>query len=135
MIVPDHFKGRFYQARSFSASSPNMPLSSLLPALPSNLEIPFPLEEIKVAICKCDSSKAPGPNGVNFLFYKPAWRLIKYDLFNLLNIFFQNASLSSSVHTPFIALVPEVMGASKAQDYRPISLINVIYKIISKVLA
>lgn len=79
-------------------------------------------------------NKALGPEGANFFFYKRAWHLIKDDL-SLFKVFYENSSLPSSVHASFITLVPKVRGPSKTQDFRPISLINGIYKIVAKVLA
>ncbi|XP_043813666.1 uncharacterized protein LOC122723839 [Manihot esculenta] len=56
-------------------------------------------------------------------------------LFRLFDDFFTSASLSSSIHASFISLILKVVGASRANDFRPISLIHGVYKIVSKVLA
>jgi len=40
-----------------------------------------------------------------------------------------------SIHHTFITLIPEVNNLEKVSDFRPISLCNVIYKIVSKVIA
>ena len=39
------------------------------------------LEEVKQAIWDCDGSKAPGPDGFTFSFYKKEWNLISPDIF------------------------------------------------------
>jgi hypothetical protein len=55
--------------------------------------------------------------------------------FWLLGIFFQNNHLLREQNHTFITLIPKRLGASSVQHYRPISLCNIIYKIISKLLA
>lgn len=123
-VILDHFKDRFCQLKPFSGFYPNMALQYLSSEMGLNLELPFSLDEIKAMVWDCDSTKAPGPDGANFFFYKRAWILIKDDLLELFNSFFSSASLPSSIHAFFIALILKVRCASKAQDFRPIFLIN-----------
>ncbi|KAF2305654.1 hypothetical protein GH714_007271 [Hevea brasiliensis] len=99
------------------------------------LEAPFSLDEIKSVVWLCDSTKAPSPDDANFNFYKKAWLLIKDVLLHLFNKFHATANLRSSIHSSFIALVPKLSVALRVQDYRPISLIHGVYKIVTKVLA
>ncbi|KAB5556089.1 hypothetical protein DKX38_006998 [Salix brachista] len=47
----------------------------------SALESSFTLEEVKAAIWECDSSKAPGPDGIDFFFLKKAWETIGDDIY------------------------------------------------------
>ena len=46
-----------------------------------------------------------------------------------------SGSILKSINHKFITLVPKVQNLEKVTDFRPLSLCNVIYKIISKVLA
>lgn len=49
--------------------------------------------------------------------------------------FYSCQKFEKSLSATFIALIPKIVGAHGLKDFRPISLIGVIYKIISKVLA
>lgn len=44
------------------------------------LEVPFTEQEVWDVVKECGSSKAPGPDGVNFNFIKRFWMIIKDDL-------------------------------------------------------
>jgi hypothetical protein len=87
-------------------------------------------QEIFMALSEMGSTKAPGLYGFTALFYKKYWYIVKDEVLSSVWDFFgQNKN-----HT-FIALVPKKLGASSVHQFRPISLCNVIYKIISKILA
>jgi hypothetical protein len=97
-------------------------------ALPSKQEILSTLSSI-------GSTKAPGPDGFTTLFYKKYWDIVKHVVLRCVwNFFSTNHLLKEQNHT-FIALVPKQLGPSSVSHFRPISLCNIIYKIISKILA
>ncbi|GKV45963.1 hypothetical protein SLEP1_g52987 [Rubroshorea leprosula] len=99
------------------------------------LTAPFSEEEIKSVVWDCESSKAPGPNGFNFKFIKSEWETIKGDVIEFLHEFQKNGKLVKGLNTSFIVLVPKVENPQKIEEYRPISLIGGIYKILAKLLA
>ncbi|GKV00720.1 hypothetical protein SLEP1_g13361 [Rubroshorea leprosula] len=72
---------------------------------------PLSESEIKGAVWECDSSKAPGPDGFNF------------------------SKMVKGLNTSFIVLVPKSNNPQKIEEYQPISLIGVMYKILAKLLA
>ncbi|GLT97295.1 hypothetical protein SLE2022_148680 [Rubroshorea leprosula] len=101
----------------------------------SSLIKPFNVEEIKAAVEDCDSSKAPGPDGFNFRFVKSEWEVIKEDVIGFLQDFHKNSKMVRGLNTSFIVLIPKVDNPQKIEEFRPISLIGVMYKIIAKILA
>jgi hypothetical protein len=105
------------------------PLSSAV------LECPFSAEEIKAAVWNCEGNKAPGPDGVNFFFIKKAWSTIGGDITRMVEEFYQSNLLPSGINISFVTLIPKINCAVKLADFRPISLVESLYKIISKMLA
>jgi hypothetical protein len=81
------------------------------------------------------SNKSPGPDGLNAAFYKTAWPWISKDITQLVTDFYTTATLQQPLNHTFITLVPKKMQPVVPQDFRPISLCNVIYKLIAKSLA
>jgi hypothetical protein len=92
-------------------------------------------KEIFDALVSIGSTKAPGPDGFTALFYHKFWSIVKMVVLNCVwNFFRKNHLLKEQNHT-FIALIPKQLGPFSVNHFKPISLCNIIYKIISKILA
>lgn len=96
---------------------------------------PFSTAEIDAAVAACDSSKSPGPDGFNFMFIKNSWDLIKEDIYAIVFEFWQTSHLPKGCNTALVALIPKTNPPNGFKDFRPISMIGCVYKIISKILA
>jgi hypothetical protein len=81
------------------------------------------------------STAAPGPDGLNAAFYKSAWSWVKDDVYAVVKNFYTHVHMPSDLNETYITLIPKTNQPAYPQDYRPISLCNVIYKIITKSLA
>lgn len=99
------------------------------------LLVPFSLDEIKDMVWSCDGDKSPAPDGFNFTFIKWFGGSLKGEIRILIEEFFINSNLPKSVSSSFIALIPKRDNLQKVSDYNPISLIGVLHKLISKLLA
>nr|GEU92420.1 RNA-directed DNA polymerase, eukaryota, reverse transcriptase zinc-binding domain protein [Tanacetum cinerariifolium] len=78
--------------------------------------------------------KSPGPDGFTFGFYRRYWKLIENDVVDAVTCFFHQGSFPKGGNSSFIILIPKTPNANMVKYYRPISLIESIYKIISKIL-
>lgn len=101
----------------------------------AELIAPFSIEEVKEAVWSCDGNKSPGPDGFNLNFIKNSWELLEADIIKFMNEFHSNAKLPKAISSSFIALISMVKHPQKLKEFRPISLIGCIYKILAKVLA
>ena len=99
------------------------------------LERPFEEVEIFEVVMDFDGDKAPEPNGLPMAFSQTCWSIIKTDLLEVFQHFFDNAQFEKNLNATFISLIPKKSDAVKVRDFRPISLIGGVYKIIAKVLA
>jgi hypothetical protein len=95
----------------------------------------FTLEEIEEVVKTSDGNKSPGPDGFNFAFLKRFWGLLGGDIRTMFNQFHNNACLPRCFLSYFVTLIPKVSSPSSLSDFRPISLLGSLYKIIAKVLA
>nr|GEV64745.1 RNA-directed DNA polymerase, eukaryota [Tanacetum cinerariifolium] len=100
-----------------------------------DLERTVTYEEVKWAVWDCGTNKSPGPDGFSFEFYRKYWTTIDDDVFQALRDFFVNGHFPRGCSSSFIALIPKIQDAKFVKDFRPISLIGSVYKIIAKILA
>jgi hypothetical protein len=99
------------------------------------LERPFGELEVKDAIDPSHRNKSPGPDGFNFEFFGGCWEVVKEDLKSMFHEFHVNAILPKGLLAYFITLIPKVTNPHSIYEFRPISLLGSLYKIVAKVLA
>jgi hypothetical protein len=98
------------------------------------IEVPFSKEDIDKVVMRMPTDKAPDPDGFNGLFMKKCWNIIKEDVYQLCFDFFDGKIDLQAINSSFITLVPKVNNPSTVNDFRAISLMNNILKIITKLL-
>ena len=91
--------------------------------------------EVKEAIQKLNSDSAPGPDGLTSKFYKAHASFFVPYLCMIFNLASRNDWVPDSFKKSIIKLIPKKRKPEKAEDYRPISLINTDQKILSHILA
>ncbi|GKD84196.1 hypothetical protein Tco_1351035, partial [Tanacetum coccineum] len=90
-----------------------------------DLEREVSKQEIKMAVWGCGTNKSP----------RHFWPVIEHDVYMAVNHFFIHGEIPPGCNSSFIALIPKVPDANLVKDFRPISLIGSIYKIIAKILS
>jgi hypothetical protein len=101
----------------------------------SSLELPFEEREVLEVVKGLNRDKAPGPNGFTLAFFQDCWDVIKTDLMGVFQDFYTHRKFVESINATFIALILKKPGAVDLKDFRPISLVSSVYKIIAKKLA
>ena len=96
---------------------------------------PFSMLEIEAVVMDSDGNKSPGPDGFNFAFVKEFWFLIKEEVRIMFDQFHGNEVIPKGMLAYFVALISKVSSPMAMKDYRPISLLGCLYKILAKVLA
>ncbi|CAL8995026.1 unnamed protein product [Prunus brigantina] len=99
------------------------------------LERPFEEEEVKRAVFYCGTDKSPGPDGFSMLLFQSCWDIVKEDLMKVLEDFFNCGIINAITNETFIFLIPKKRESIKVSDFRLISLVTSLYKMMSKVLA
>jgi hypothetical protein len=100
----------------------------------NNLINPFSMEEIKEVIMSMKENSTPRPNGFSVSFFKHFWETINEDMFNMFQDFWEGHLDIKRLNFGVITLVPKLVEANTINQHRPICLLNVNYKIFTKVL-
>nr|KYP37152.1 Transposon TX1 uncharacterized [Cajanus cajan] len=100
----------------------------------SALTAPVTREEVRRAVMSMKSFKAPGPDGFQPFFFKQYWPIVGDELWRTVKDAFQLGYSDISLLETQMVLIPKVDHPVSLKDFRPISLCNVAWKVISKVL-
>ena len=133
--VFDHFSRHFKVIRASRPGVEGLSFCKLSCREAGTLIKPFSLEEVRRAVWDCDSYKSLGPDGITFGFVKEFWELLKDDFMRFIVKFHRNGKLLKGVNSTFIALISKVTSPQRLNDFRPISLVGSMYKVLAKVLA
>lgn len=82
-----------------------------------------------------DGNKAPCLDGFTFKFAQRFWTDLKGKLLSMFNHFFQMAEFYQRFSSPFIFVIPKGGSPSSLNDFRLISLLSWVYKLVTRVLA
>ncbi|GJY44716.1 RNA-directed DNA polymerase, eukaryota [Tanacetum coccineum] len=130
-----HFQDRFAKPSERRANIDMRFPKTISEDQSQDLEREVSKQEIKTAVWGCGTDKSPGPDGFSFGFYRHFWPVIEHDVYMAVNHFFIHGEIPPGCNSSFIALIPKVPDANLVKDFRTICIMEVIYKIIAKILS
>ena len=101
----------------------------------NSLDATITKDEVLKAVRKMHNNKSPGEDGIPVEFYKLYWNIISDDLIEVYLKGLDDNQLSYTQYLAIIILLYKKGVREDIRNWRPISLLNVDYKIVSKVLA
>ncbi|XP_057422473.1 uncharacterized protein LOC130716276 [Lotus japonicus] len=131
----EYFKALFADSMNVDTScliTPNLPTIPEQHVL--NLVREVTKEEVFMALQHIGSFKAPGPDGFHAVFYKTYWDVVGDKVFQCIRNVFETQQFDPALGETLIVLIPKIDCPLSFKDFRPISLCNVIYKLITKIL-
>ena len=96
---------------------------------------PIDMEDVEVMINQMAKEKSPGLDGFTSNFFHACWDWIKEEVWALVEDSKRTRNFLRALNYNFLTLIPKENGTEDLRKIRPIFLCNVIYKIISKVMA
>ncbi|CAH2936087.1 MAG: hypothetical protein CPSOU_6785 [uncultured Paraburkholderia sp.] len=99
------------------------------------LTLPITSDLVRKTLLTIANDKSPGPDGFTAGFFKSAWHIVGEEITMAVQEFFATGKLLKQLNHTMVALIPKSKHANMLGDYRPISCCNVLYKLISKILA
>ena len=82
-----------------------------------------------------EGDTAPGPDGFTMAFFQKCWSVVEKDVMAFFDHFHRSSVFERSLNVSFLSLIPKKNNALNIKDFRPISLMGRVYKLLSKVLA
>lgn len=99
------------------------------------LMYPIERKEVEEAVMQMEKGKALGPDGFTVDFFQHFWDLVKEEVWEIVKASRRLGRVLKSFNVTFLTLLSKEQGADTPDKFLPISLCNVILKIITKVLA
>ncbi|KAJ8027114.1 hypothetical protein HOLleu_32162 [Holothuria leucospilota] len=96
-----------------------------------DLDRPITLEEVIAALVSASNNKSPEINDIPYEFYRKFFNVIDNDLTNVYNKIFPVGALSVSQRTALISLIPQKGDLENPKNWRPVSLFNTDYKLLT----
>lgn len=130
-----YFAQLYKEEREWRLNLDGLFFPSLYEHAKADLESAFSEEEILEDLRACNKDNAPGLDKFNMGFLLEFWDVIKVDMKAVFEKFHDSGRFVKSLNSTFIVLIPKVGGAANIKEFRPVSLIRSVYKLIAKVLA
>lgn len=135
-IFTDYFHNIFSTSNLVDVQNSLEVVSNRVPQImKEDLSADFTAEEVKVAMRSMKGTSSPGPDGLPALFYQTYWHIIGSDVTQLALQILNKGSDPTHVNNTYTSLIPKINKPILPSDFKPISLCNVILKIITKVIA
>ncbi|KAJ1172588.1 hypothetical protein NDU88_004433 [Pleurodeles waltl] len=138
-VITDVY-GKLYSPKSSERSQADSFLKdiskTLSPEEREGLNVPFTLEELHLAATTSKRGKTPGSDCLPVELYVELWDLIGPDLLDLYGEVVGKGSMPQSLRESMITLLYKQKGEKEdLKNWRPISLLNVDYKLLAKAMA
>ncbi|XP_062151970.1 uncharacterized protein LOC133860363 [Alnus glutinosa] len=95
---------------------------------------PFTKAEVSFALSQMHPFKSPGSDGFAACFYQKSWATVGKVVSQAVLHYLNGGPFNVATNSTNIMLIPKFSSPSWLTNYRPISLSNVLYKLIAKVL-
>ncbi|KAJ9676862.1 hypothetical protein PVL29_022056 [Vitis rotundifolia] len=133
--IADAFHQRLTEDTEWMADIGGLDLKQISQDEAGVLERPFSEKEILMALRDMNGDKAPGPDGFTMAFWQFCWEFVKEEILEMFMEFYEQNSFLRSLNNTFLVLLPKKGGAEDLGEFRPISLLGGLYKLLAKVLA
>ena len=129
-------KDIFYEEKDLDEMLSKVDISKIDESTKCKLELPLDIYELTNSLKNMKNDKSPGPDGFTSEFFKIFWKDLKYFLLRSINEGIEKGELSITQKQGIISIIPKGDKVRELlKNWRPISLLNITYKIFSGCMA
>jgi hypothetical protein len=92
------------------------------------------VKDVKMSLWSLKAFKALGPNGLHPRFFQKCWPTVGELVVNEVRQIFSTGKMPKYLNRILISLIPKCLGPETLSQFRPISLCNTVYKIVTKII-
>ena len=92
-------------------------------------------KEVEEAVLQMEKGKASGLDGFIINFFQSCWDHVKEEIWEVVEQSTKKGQVLKAFNVNFLSLIPKEHGEDSPGKFMPISLCNVVLKIITKVMA
>jgi hypothetical protein len=96
---------------------------------------PITQEEVDQSLKDTQLGKALGPDGFTYDFFHYCWSFIRVEVWEIIEDSQKSGKFLQPLNATFLTLIPKEKNSTCPSQFRPISLCNVIYKLLAKMIA
>ena len=134
-VIQNYFQALFKKEAS---SEPDSTILNVFPRLRDDHRImlmqSITRDEIRDALFNMNPFKSLGKDGFHAGFYQKTWDIVSPSMCDLVLKFLNTGVLPDGLSETILTLIPKVLHPENISQFRPISLSNVGYKLITKTL-
>lgn len=127
-----------YYSNLFASSNPtqldqvlNGVESRVSSSMNKDLLRPFEASDIQIALKQMDYDIALRPDGLPPMFYKQFWSKVGHDISEAILAVLNSGTIPNDLNHTFLTLIPKIHSSRRVIDFRPISVSNVLYKLVA----
>jgi hypothetical protein len=99
-----------------------LPLAANLP-----LDAPITIER--------SPNKGPGNDGIRHRKFPSSWDVINHDMITIINQKYKDGQLTNKQKHGIMVCIPKIPRPLRMEDYRPLTILNADYKLLTRILA
>lgn len=134
-VIVDYFSEIFQSSMNEESVSDRERVKQVTDEQNQELVMPVRSEEVKQVVFAMHPDKSPGIDGLNPGFFQAYWGILGDDVIRFCEQFFMTGELPRDSNRTVVCLIPKVKQPQQMTDLRPVSLCNVLIRVLSKVMA
>ena len=91
-------------------------------------------KDVKLSLWSLKAFKALGLDGLHPGFFQKCWPTVGESVVNEVRQIFSTGKMPEYLNRTLISLIPKCLGPETLSQFRPISLCNTVYKIVTKII-